>query len=987
MNYFKKSNQPIHKTLLICFLSIHLMVAPIYDVILNLLIQHQQKEISFFSNYVFADDFLNSATQGQDFGKELLKQPIMPNVNDDTAKIRTKKNEKGEWETEDFNVHQFFNLKKKANTETLQNMLNDGSLREEVINKTDSERNSTTNSGKAHQTITDSINLQLKPNLTNDPIWNMGDKTLSDIENSGVFQDCKETTVPIGEPETRHLPDIKTCSTVVDPNLKCGITRTVTKAQIEVKSTGTNICSGIEGIDWNNPATFVDIGSLFLEEHGFRHLIKVQCTGLSSPDGKTRLRFYGTNDMGGIIKKLDFSYLSYVATPSNNQPEREKIRTTSTDTYHFQQRKISDFYHDEWEMFLFGASNLSDNGFHHGDYQVVFVMDDCPNGSCGLSLLLRVKWGLSKDRLTVYTPYISIGKITRNIKKPKPKILEEYLTERPPNCSTNPECKITGFQCDLYDNNRKINDVIVSNTEFGDVMKPLFPGDNPQDNICWEAHSMIECDSVFTGKTVCTDSNDSSTCFTYEELKQGYSCDILEKDNQCAFLSSKCVDGMIEPITGQCVLFESTYDCGIDVITSTPPTETSYTCPGEIRCMGTECVNKVKNSSNEDFGKATLMLQAVEQMNEDSDCGLNNCEIFTGEAYFCTKAFGSKVNCCDQIIPGVSLVDYLHLYKAISSLDKKMQLSAKLLETEFAQGVINPLSSASEGMANAAEWTWEEMQRPFTNALKDLVEQLGQDIAKDETTKAGAETAIDQGFTNITTQIAGWTGDILGDAVRDAIFTEVKNEAGEMTGEMIVGGEGAWLGELLGTIMYIYMMYQIATIFFDIFNKCNDDELEFMIKRQLKSCHIIGEKCTNEFLGKCLAKEQSSCCYASPFARIFQEQVHLLLGREWEDPKKAGCPGFQVNEISDIDWDKIDLKEWLGLLNLAGIIELDPNKMSTRYSIDRTTSATNPDGTKVQGSRNTEERIDNLFKDANPDGLREHLSDEYFKDRTKTPPP
>jgi hypothetical protein len=96
---------------------------------------------------------------------------------------------------------------------------------------------------------------------------------------------------------------------------------------------------------------------------------------------------------------------------------------------------------------------------------------------------------------------------------------------------------------------------------------------------------------------------------------------------------------------------------------------------------------------------------------------------------------------------------------------------------------------------------------------------------------------------------------------------------------------------------------------------CNKNEKILAQKRERGLCHYVGEYCSIKIktpFGKiCLQKKKSFCCFNSKLARIIHEQARPQLGISWGSPKHPNCRGFTIEEITKIDWTKIDFSEYI----------------------------------------------------------------------------
>lgn len=77
------------------------------------------------------------------------------------------------------------------------------------------------------------------------------------------------------------------------------------------------------------------------------------------------------------------------------------------------------------------------------------------------------------------------------------------------------------------------------------------------------------------------------------------------------------------------------------------------------------------------------------------------------------------------------------------------------------------------------------------------------------------------------------------------------------------------------------------------------------------NCHYVGEYCAEEWLGTCVQKKRTYCCFSSPLARIIHEQGRPQLGIGWGSAESPNCRGFTAQEFQKLDFSKIDFSEWI----------------------------------------------------------------------------
>lgn len=104
----------------------------------------------------------------------------------------------------------------------------------------------------------------------------------------------------------------------------------------------------------------------------------------------------------------------------------------------------------------------------------------------------------------------------------------------------------------------------------------------------------------------------------------------------------------------------------------------------------------------------------------------------------------------------------------------------------------------------------------------------------------------------------------------------------------------------------------------DLIAHCSDDEKELYDKRNKSLTVSIGEYCANrfEFPGGsvCLSTHQVDCVFGSKLAKIVQnqgrrEQLQISFGDVAGDESHPDCRGITVDELSKINFSKIDFQE------------------------------------------------------------------------------
>jgi conjugal transfer mating pair stabilization protein TraN len=92
--------------------------------------------------------------------------------------------------------------------------------------------------------------------------------------------------------------------------------------------------------------------------------------------------------------------------------------------------------------------------------------------------------------------------------------------------------------------------------------------------------------------------------------------------------------------------------------------------------------------------------------------------------------------------------------------------------------------------------------------------------------------------------------------------------------------------------------------------QCAPSEQQLAMKKDQRLCSYAGSFCSKKFLGVCLEKKESSCCYNSRLARIINEQGRTQIGKTYGNPKNPDCSGFTPTQLQALDFSQMDLAEF-----------------------------------------------------------------------------
>lgn len=437
------------------------------------------------------------------------------------------------------------------------------------------------------------------------------------------------------------------------------------------------------------------------------------------------------------------------------------------------------------------------------------------------------------------------------------------------------------------------------------------------------------------------------------------SCSEFEQNPQCGFISSKCLEGA-QGASGECYVYEDTYDCGSTVRIPTIGVESKYTCAGQIRCMGTECVSPDKGNS-EDFARVSALLQAAQTMGQDLSCtGTNEdggftgtddveCTVFAGEDAECKKAVGGIVNCCEKP-DGISLADYIGLVLAVPKLDTAIMSIGK-------DSSLKIIKSGYEALREPIVGAFQEISKPFTGLLDNVTGAI-------DSVKGAIDGVLDKLKEKMVDMFNQVFGNVATETGAGAAGGAVSGQMADQAGEQIVNN----IGSALTVIGNIYTIYSVTMLAIKMIYKCTEKELELNVQRVLKNTHYIGSYCKSEFLGACIEKRETYCMFKSPLSRILQEQVRHQLALSWGTPEDPQCQGLTIEQFAEVDWTMVNLDEWLAILGETGNLP-DPATMSLQQ-------LTGPGTTLDLGSRiEAETRTMEHFPDIDTEKIRRESGD------------
>ncbi|HHI3061169.1 conjugal transfer mating pair stabilization protein TraN [Klebsiella oxytoca] len=496
----------------------------------------------------------------------------------------------------------------------------------------------------------------------------------------------------------------------------------------------------------------------------------------------------------------------------------------------------------------------------------------------------------------------------------------------------------------------------------------------PDANGCAMINGALVCEDDLVASPVpgiskfCRSATVVANCGTEEGVNN--TCQQYE-DASCNFIKSTCLDGSTGNTSG-CWQASEVWDCGKDVTVPSTGSHEEYQCPGGVQCINGTCLAPTTEESG-DFATAAAMLQAATYAQNELACDTtgesNNdastCQVFKGEPAVCKTAMGGWVDCCNQPV-NVSWIQYLQLTYYTLKVTDAVSVQAGMFEQ--GKGIFD---MGSELASNA----FDAITKPAMSAFDSLTGNAGSAVAE-KVSDMGISSAINEAVGELTKQVAQWTLDTFGSSVTNMLFEAGGSAAGEAAvnsaGEMSASVQlSSTLVSAVSVVGYAYMAYQIANILVNIIWACTEDEFKLAVKKETKLAVFIDSWCQTKVLGQCIEKRSSYCTFNSQIGRIIQEQGRQQLGLNWgNDSKNPDCRGLTLAEFGQIDFNKIDLSEWIGSLYEADLL---PTADSVDLeSITGQGSVLNIDGTR----QNTLERFQSGVDGVDVQGTKETLEEQ-----------
>jgi conjugal transfer mating pair stabilization protein TraN len=390
-------------------------------------------------------------------------------------------------------------------------------------------------------------------------------------------------------------------------------------------------------------------------------------------------------------------------------------------------------------------------------------------------------------------------------------------------------------------------------------------------------------------------------------------------------IRSKPTVRALQSIGALCYNQTVTYRCETDNIINRQIERETSSCAGALPCSGGDC-DFGETESNTRFIEAAVQANILQQADGDRFCedetDPSTCKIFTGEAEYCSwEVTGLGMDCCEA--PGG--MDILSYVMTANLMLKTNKMAADGLFGETAEGAADGIIDLTDGayttIKDGVTSGWNTISEPITstynsligNATNTVVDAAGQTVA--ETAAGAGEGVISNALASLQQEAFNLVYDMLPEELAGLLFKDAAGEAAsEATTELFLNEAVA---SALQSIMAAYSIYSTIKLALTLLTMCDENESDMGIKLGQRQCFKVdGDYCSSKLLGICYQKRQDYCCYNSILARIVMEQAGPLLGKDL-----TTCEGLSQAELSTLDFNRIDLSEWVGLMIDSGSIK------------------------------------------------------------------
>lgn len=148
-----------------------------------------------------------------------------------------------------------------------------------------------------------------------------------------------------------------------------------------------------------------------------------------------------------------------------------------------------------------------------------------------------------------------------------------------------------------------------------------------------------------------------------------------------------------------------------------------------------------------------------------------------------------------------------------------------------------------------------------------------------------------------------------------AVFDEIKNELQETQAQdarciQVFKGQNMECGKNIADELMYDCCFSFSGLAKELkFMQCSEEEMALSEKREQGLCHYVGSY-PKKFHDLWKSRDKHVfCCFKTKLGRVLQQQAHTQLTKDWGKPDNANCQGLTIDEISRLDFSKMDFSE------------------------------------------------------------------------------
>lgn len=394
-------------------------------------------------------------------------------------------------------------------------------------------------------------------------------------------------------------------------------------------------------------------------------------------------------------------------------------------------------------------------------------------------------------------------------------------------------------------------------------------------------------------------------CYTWDDMKDKPDmCALYEEDAACSEIARDCAEGWYDEVNKVCFSETVTYRCNRGTPVEYTYEEIGNTCEAALPCSGGDC-DFGESETNTKFIEAAATASVLQNMKDDRACtdpsNPATCTIFEGESKFCSwELSGLGVDCCERP-KGLNILSYVQFAQSMLRID------AMAVDGAFGQATKGAYTALRDPVTNVWQSYFTE---PLTSAADSLVGNFSGGVSASAGERA-SEFSLDIVLDKVKEQMMQMAYDMLPEGLANMIFDV--SASGVVQG---LSDQASQTLNFLSNVMAVYAAYQIIKLALTLLTACEEEEMDMGTKLAQRVCFKRGDKyCNKDFLGVCYQRRQDYCCYNSILARVVMEQATPLLNKD-----VSQCQGLTQSELSNLDWNRINLDEWVALLIDSGEI-------------------------------------------------------------------